>query len=341
MGIYKITNKADGKVYVGGTSNLRKRKNTHFSDLKRGKHKNLEFQREYNLFKREDFEFEVLEFVNDKGKLDEREDYWTNEFKSNVEGYGYNKRTVYVDTNLGIRPNDYEKMKISENRKGKGTGKRNHSPETVKLKSKLCKAQNLSQYHTEESETRRLESVRLQHCDIPILEKQKQSISEHNKGEFNGEAKLTEEKVLEILNMLKDKIPIKIIIEIFNVSRKTIYKISTGTSWKHITMPFLEENNMLHKQIKKSGSNNSQSKLTKEQAIEIIKAIEEHTATQKQLAEKYKVSKSTIGSIARGTTWTHLPRNKSEDIIEPYILENDYKIYNDEIYNDALMQTNL
>lgn len=80
-GVYKITCKVDGKVYVGGTKNLNRRKSNHFSMLKRGVHKNHKFQIAYDLHGKENFKFEILEFVNNKNKLDEREDYWTNKLK--------------------------------------------------------------------------------------------------------------------------------------------------------------------------------------------------------------------------------------------------------------------
>jgi len=315
-GIYKITCKVDGKVYVGGTKGLRQRKNQHFYMLKKGIHKNHKFQKAYNLYGKENFEFKILEFVDDKNKLDEREDYWTNKLKSNIDEFGYNMRTVYVNTNLNIRYTDEQKDKISKNRLGKGTGKRFHSPETVKFKSELCKAQNLSQYRTEETEIKRLVKLREKICDVLIPEIHKQSIGELNKGELNKASKLTDDKVLEILELLKLNIPITKIMEQYNISSKTVYKISVGTSWKHITIPFIKENGYFKKREKNIGSSNSQSKLTETQAIEIIDAIINRKATQKQLAEKYDVSKSTITNIARGVSWTHLPREKQEEYIE-------------------------
>jgi group I intron endonuclease len=310
MGIYKITCKIDGKVYVGGTSNLRLRKNNHYFTLKYGIHKNHKFQKDYDLYGKTNFEFEILEFVDDETKLDEREDYWTNKLKSNINEFGYNQRPIYVNTNLGMIYNEDRKNKISFNRLGKGTGKRYHCTETVKFKSKLCKSQNLRQYHTEETELKRIAKIREQHYDIPISEDQKQTISISNKGELNGKSKLTDNKVLEILNMLKNGESISKIMKLFDISRKSIYKISVGVSWKHITVPFIKENGYLQKQEKKNkGSNNSQSKLTEEQVIEIINILNTHKVTQRQLAEKYNVSKSTITNIARGVIWTHLSRD--------------------------------
>ena len=337
MGVYKITNKVDGKVYVGASAWLYKRRGEHLADLRRNRHGNHKLQLAYNIHGEENFTFEILEYVSDKKYLDEREDYWTKELKSNIDEFGYNMRPIYVNTNLGRKYNEEQKQKISKNRKGKGTGKRNHSPETIKLKSEMCKAQNLSQYHTEEVKEKMRNKIREQHCDVPIPEVQKQAISEHNRGELNKAAKLTNDKVMEILELLKNsKMSIKKIAKLFDVEGSMIYSIKSGKSWRHITKPYIEENGPLRE---RNSNYKGHPSVAEEQAIEIIKAIEEHTATQKQLAEKYKVSKSTISSIARGVTWTHLPRNKQkdvEDIIEPYFIENNYKIH-----NDTIMQTNL
>lgn len=59
--IYKITNKINGKFYLGSTKNVRKRKGTHFSSLKHNKHHCTPLQRAVNKYGVENFEFEILE----------------------------------------------------------------------------------------------------------------------------------------------------------------------------------------------------------------------------------------------------------------------------------------
>ena len=44
-GIYCITNRKNGKIYIGSASNLRQRWNGHISDLRKEKHKNRHLQR--------------------------------------------------------------------------------------------------------------------------------------------------------------------------------------------------------------------------------------------------------------------------------------------------------
>lgn len=54
------------------------------------------------------------------------------------------------------------------------------------------------------------------------------------KGSNNHKAKLTENQVLEILQLLKEKTPVKSIMQKYNVGESTIYSIKTGKSWKHL-----------------------------------------------------------------------------------------------------------
>lgn len=60
-GIYKITNKLNGRFYIGSSQNLRKRKKAHFKDLRMGVHSNKFLQRSFIKDGEENFTFEVLE----------------------------------------------------------------------------------------------------------------------------------------------------------------------------------------------------------------------------------------------------------------------------------------
>lgn len=64
------------------------------------------------------------------------------------------------------------------------------------------------------------------------IQKLMESVS---RGENNHLSKLTDEKVLRILQMLKDGIDTKTIAKDFNTSRSNIYEIKYNHTWKHIT----------------------------------------------------------------------------------------------------------
>ena len=59
-GIYKITNKIDGKCYIGQSSNIKKRFKDHRYDLKYNKHDNPYLQNAYNKYGKDNFKFEIL-----------------------------------------------------------------------------------------------------------------------------------------------------------------------------------------------------------------------------------------------------------------------------------------
>ena len=59
-GIYIIKNIITGDIYIGSTSNLIKRKSTHFRSLIKNKHHSVKLQRSYNKYGKENFEFNVI-----------------------------------------------------------------------------------------------------------------------------------------------------------------------------------------------------------------------------------------------------------------------------------------
>ena len=90
-GIYKITSQNTGKVYVGESSNIQKRRVRHFCELKNGYHKNQYLQRHVDKYGVTDLIFEIIEVCQkDKKILNEREKYWINFFKSDSPEKGFN-----------------------------------------------------------------------------------------------------------------------------------------------------------------------------------------------------------------------------------------------------------
>lgn len=83
MYIYKITNRLNGKIYVGQTirnvnrrfaEHCRKKDNTHLHNAMR-------------LYGKENFRVEIVDTANSQTELDEKERYWIRVFNSDVEGY--------------------------------------------------------------------------------------------------------------------------------------------------------------------------------------------------------------------------------------------------------------
>lgn len=116
-GIYKITNKINGKMYVGSAGNLFNRFATHQYALNNNKHKNSHLQSAWNLYGSEMFLFEILELV-EKDHLIEREQYYINLFNSSHREIGYNK-AKFAGSNAGVKVSAETRLKQSAARMGK------------------------------------------------------------------------------------------------------------------------------------------------------------------------------------------------------------------------------
>lgn len=73
--VYEIRNSVNGRHYIGSSINARQRKNRHFRDLRRGVHRSVFLQRDYDKCGESNFEFKIIEAV-DRGALLVREQFW-------------------------------------------------------------------------------------------------------------------------------------------------------------------------------------------------------------------------------------------------------------------------
>jgi len=81
-GIYKITCKANGKIYIGETKNFKTRWTSHKSALKVRKKTNSSLQADWDKYGKDLFSFEVIEELEkDKVILYEREGYWIDRYQ--------------------------------------------------------------------------------------------------------------------------------------------------------------------------------------------------------------------------------------------------------------------
>ena len=70
IGIYRITNLVTGKSYIGQTRmDFGDRRDSHFSLLNTGKHYNKNMQADWDIYGAENFEFAVIEFVDNPSLL--------------------------------------------------------------------------------------------------------------------------------------------------------------------------------------------------------------------------------------------------------------------------------
>lgn len=100
-GIYKITNTANGKSYIGKSEDLASRIKRHIDTLRNGCNRNTHMQNAYDLVDKDTFTIEIIEEVPEDVDINERERYW-------IEFYGtYDKEKGYNKTKGGDGGNSY------------------------------------------------------------------------------------------------------------------------------------------------------------------------------------------------------------------------------------------
>lgn len=87
IGIYKITNIINNKVYIGQSIDIERRIKEHIRGLNGGYAHNPHFQNSWNKYGEDNFKFEVLEVVDDTNKLDDLEIYYIDKYNSKNNGY--------------------------------------------------------------------------------------------------------------------------------------------------------------------------------------------------------------------------------------------------------------
>jgi group I intron endonuclease len=112
-GIYIITNTANDKIYIGSAFNLSSRMASHKYTLKNNKHKNPHLQSAYNLYGEDKFLFEILEFVEDKNKILEREQHYLDFYLAYDRKIGYNICKIAGNTS-GVKPSKETRRRMSE-----------------------------------------------------------------------------------------------------------------------------------------------------------------------------------------------------------------------------------
>ena len=91
IGIYKILNTKNNKVYIGQTKDYDKRIREHLRYLKNNTHQNKYLQRTYNKYGADIFEFSLIEECSEK-ELTIREQYWIDFYGGISDPKNYNLR---------------------------------------------------------------------------------------------------------------------------------------------------------------------------------------------------------------------------------------------------------
>jgi len=227
LGIYAIFNTINTKMYIGSAKNLHNRYRKHLSNLKRNIHQNPHLQNAWNKYGENNFIFIILEILNDEKKVIEKEQYYIDKYKSYINVMGYNIR-VKATSNIGIKLSDETKLKMSDSHKGENAYWFNKKMHPNFLKAADIAKRNKIYTDAEKEIISKRFKGRIKSKET--IEKMKLAQS----GSKNPSAKLNEEKVVEILKLLNDKISIKEIANMYNVSSETISCIKRGLTWKNV-----------------------------------------------------------------------------------------------------------
>jgi group I intron endonuclease len=149
-GIYMIINIINGKMLIGSSNALRKRKVTHFYHLRHRKHINPHIQSSVNKYGLDNFEFRIVERCKEENLI-ERETYWVEYYQTMDIKFGYNIR--HPDRHKSFSKETLQKM--SDSHKGQrhclGYKHSNEAKRNMRLSHVGQKAWNKGKKATEEA----------------------------------------------------------------------------------------------------------------------------------------------------------------------------------------------
>lgn len=138
-GIYKIENTINGKVYIGSSINIPKRRRDHMTHLRRSEHDNFKLQNAWNKYGEQAFDFSTL-LICERESLTHYEQIVIDGF--DAVNSGYNICPVAGNCS-GVSPSAETRHKLSVALLGKP--KKPLSPETKRKLSKINTGKTLSE----------------------------------------------------------------------------------------------------------------------------------------------------------------------------------------------------
>lgn len=213
--VYKITNKVNGKIYIGKTGDATRRWKKHLTVAKSPTQNNHRLiHKAIRKYGENNFSFEIIESVDLESEALEKEMRWIAYYQSNTARYGKDAGYNQTDGGEGTSGHKHSEESIkqmSESHIGMHAGAKNPmygKPRTEEVKAAISKS-------------------RAEKFDL---------YSEINRGSNNPNAKLNEEKVALINQLIINGKTDTEIAKLFSVSRKLISGIRRGTHWKHIQL---------------------------------------------------------------------------------------------------------
>ena len=216
-GIYMIRNNINNNYYIGSSINLNRRKNSHFSKLRKNKHVNKKLQNSYNKYGQKNFEWIILKPC-DKDSLQKEEQKYLNLY--------FNDKN-----NLNLVKEAY-----SMNGKNHPMYNKHHTEETKK-KIKMARQKQIIK-HSEETKKKIGEGNR----NKIMSKKSKQKISKSKKGSLSwnkgkkikGKDRILfpEDVIINIIILYNKGYSIEYIRKLYNYSWDTIKKLLLNNNIK-------------------------------------------------------------------------------------------------------------
>lgn len=265
-GIYVITNRENGKIYIGSSVNIKYRWAGHKSDLGKQKHHSKHLQRSWLRYGAGSFEFSVLEYVEDTELLIEREQHYLDKLRPYEREIGYNNCKL-ASSCLGFRHTEESKRKMSQSRMGY-----KHSEETKRKIGEAHKGRILSE------ETKRKMSKSATGRKASLEARKKMSEARKGREAWN--------KGIETSQEVKDKI-----------SETLKGRPSPMKGRKHS-----EDTKKLMSEVR-SGEKSAVAVMTWEKVREARRLYAAGGISQQKLADHFGCSKGCIKHILKNRTW--------------------------------------
>lgn len=191
MEIYKVTNKINGKIYIGKTIHTMKaRRDSHISKSFSSKCSKIYFHRAIRKYGVNNFVWKVLETgINNEKILDKKECYYIQLLKANKREYGYNLTSGgdgisgwhhYPETLKKISAFHKGKIVSKETREKIKNSKKNISKETRKIMSVSHKGNKNHKGHFHSKKTK--QKISLQLLGKKLSRKTREKMSKAHKG---------------------------------------------------------------------------------------------------------------------------------------------------------------
>lgn len=267
-GIYLIKNLITKKIYLGQSSNIKRRFQEHKYKLKNGSHRNIYLQNAWNKYGSDNFTFEIIEECPLE-EINQKEIFYISKFKEISEMYNF---TEGGEGTIGYNHTEEAKQKISENARGRKAWNKGipRSDEVKQLISKQKKGKPSSfkgKKHSDEAKKKLSDAMKghpptLGNKGRTQSEEANRKRSETLKGRKNGP--LSEECKKKLSESLKGRKTWNKGIPRTEEEKKNISKGKIGKSNGHLGMKRSEETKQKMRKPKSEEQKRKQSEVMKE-----------------------------------------------------------------------------